>query len=164
MGKKVTQDEIKEWLALKERGYTDRAIGEKFHRDPKTIAKHLRPHLKGRGEGSPPDSELEGLKREKERQELLMELERAREARMKIPERLEELETTVKALGADQDQLREWFQSLPISNLGRKWECSQCGDKKYVTVKVKCSRCGHETAWGHQCPPEKKVKPAFPEY
>lgn len=164
MGRKVTEDEVEEWVALHEKGYAYENIGERVGRDGKTVGKHVREYLKRRGEGTPPDSELEGLKREKERQKLLMELESAREARTKIPERLEELETTVKALGADQDQLREWIQSLPTANLGRKWECSQCGDKKYVTVKVKCSRCGYETAWGHQCPPEKKVKPAFPEY
>ena len=180
MGRKVTEDEIKEWLALKKRGYTNRAIGEKFDRDEKTIGKYLRPYLGKRGEVSPQDSELDTLERQKERYQVLIELDKLREEREGLPKRLEGLEAelkdvkttlealsadqnqlhaTLKKLSVDQDQLRELFQSLPISNLGRNWKCSQCGSSKYVMVKVECSKCGHETTWGYACPKEEKVTP-----
>jgi len=171
MGRKVTEDEVKEWVALHEKGHTYDDIGKRVGRDGKTVGKHVRQYLERRGQGSPQDPELDMLKREKERYQVLMELDRLREEREGLPKRLEgfeaelnDLRTTIKALSADQDLLREWFESLPIMNLGRKWKCSQCDSSEYVAVKVECSRCGYETTWGHQCPPEKKVKPALPEY
>jgi|Deesub1362B_J571_1020462.scaffolds.fasta_scaffold16487_1 ribosomal protein L37AE/L43A len=30
-----------------------------------------------------------------------------------------------------------------------KYVCPQCGQAGYVTVKVKCTKCGYENWWGH---------------
>ena len=169
MGRKVTDDEIEEWLTLKNRNWTDKAIGEKYHRDPKTIGRHLKEYLERPGQGSPQHPELEALKRDIETQELLMKLETAREARMKIPDRLEELEATVKGLGADLEatvkalgedleRLRLRFNKLPIADLKRNWTCSLCGSSDYPVIKVKCSRCEREVWFGFVCPPEKKIQ------
>ena len=166
MGRKVTEEEVREWVALHEKGHTYDDIGEKAGRRGETVGKHVREYLKRKGgQGSPeahPDSELEDLERKKKRLKAWMELETLKQAMMKVPQRLDELQATVEVLGADQDLLRERIESSPIANLGRKWKCRGCGSSKYVMVKVKCNRCGRETEWGHVCPPEEKVYPPLP--
>lgn len=55
MGRKVTEDEVEEWISLHERGYTYEDIAEKYGRHPKTVGEHIRQHRKtvrGRGEGN----------------------------------------------------------------------------------------------------------------
>lgn len=160
MGRKVTQDEVKKWLALKERDYTDRAIGKKFNRDEKTIAKYLRPYLEEKGEGSPPDSELEALKRLKEKYKVLLELEKLKEEYQGLPKRFDQFEVKfgnltmrVNAYGEDLDRVRLQLKSIPIVD----WKCSVCGSS-YTTIYVGCSRCGDKRWWGFVCPPDKKIK------
>ena len=157
---RLTKKKIDQIRALLREGFTQGETAKKLHVGRGTVSKYAEEEPEG-GEVPPPDSELEDLERKKKRLEAWMELETVKQAMMKVPQRLDELQATVEVLGADQDLLREWFKSLPISNLGRKWECSQCGDEKYVTVKVKCSRCGYETEWGRQCPEQKKIHPAL---
>ena len=165
MGRKVTQDEIKKWLALKERDWSDRAIGEKFHRDPKTVAKYLRPYLEpNRVEGSPLDPELAMLKRQKEKYEVLTELDRLREEREGLPKRLEVFEgevnnlgITVKSFGEDLERLRLQFNSVPIANIKKNWKCDGCGSPDYPVVRLKCSRCGSLFWYGFVCKSEKKI-------
>ena len=146
MGRKVTQDEVKEWVSLHKKGYTYGAIGERADRDGKTVGKHVREYLERIGEELPQDSELEALNREKDRQKVLMELERVKEERMKVPQRLDELEATLKALVADQDTILKRFKSLPSWNIGRKWKCTECEASDYVAVRVECTKCGYETS------------------
>ena len=153
---RLTKEKINEIRRLLKEGYTKKEVAEKTGVDRGTVRKYAEEES-SRGKAPPKDPELETLEREKKRLQVWMELETVKQAMMKIPERLDELEATMKVLGADQDLLREWIESSPIANLGRKWSCSQCGSPKYVTVKVKCSRCGYETTWGHQCPPERKL-------
>jgi len=147
MGRKVTQDEVEKWVALKERGYTDTSIAEKFNRNEKTIAKYLRPYLEGkRGQGSPQDaqdSELEMLEMEKKRHQVLMELETVKQAMMKIPERLDKLETTLKAIGEDLESLRLRLNSQPDFS---KLKCPKCGD--YMAVDAMCVSCNHKYCFG----------------
>jgi len=149
--------------ALHQKGHSYEDIGGRPGRDGKTVGKHVREYLERRGKESPPDSEIQSLKALKDRYKVLIELDKIREEHQRVPKRLDDLEATVKALSADQNQLQaaqkklsvhqegllEWFRSLPISNLGTDWVCSRCGSPKYVMVKVECSRCGYETAWGH---------------
>lgn len=157
MGRKVTEDEVKEWVALHEKGYTYEHIGKQYRRNPKTVGEHVREYLlnrqlpKGEEGAGELRAEVDLLTMEKERQEALMELERAKEARMKVPERLDELETTLKAYGEDLESLRLRLNSQPDFS---KWKCSKCGEP-YVVVKVMCSSCSHEVYHG-LWPPQKK--------
>ena len=144
MGRKVTEDEIEQWLALKKRGYTNKAIGEKFGRAEKTIGEHLREYLKRKGEeGSPPDSELEMLKRQEEVERLFTALEEAREARLKVPNRLDDVEKTLKAYEDDVERLRLKLKSQPDFS---KLRCTECGE--YMAVEAVCMSCNHKYWFG----------------
>ena len=164
MGRKVNENEVKEWVALHEKGHTYDDIGKRVGRDGKTVGKHVREYLERRGQGSRPDSELDMLKREKERYQVLMELDRLREEREGLPRRLERFEadlehlkTTLKVYEEELERLRLQVKSIPIANMKGNWECSLCGSPDYPVVSIKCSRCGGLAWYGFVCPLEKKI-------
>ena len=147
MGRKVSEDEVEEWVALREKKYTYEAIGKQYGRNPKTVGEHvreyLRKHPKG-GQGSPlPDSELETLNRENKRLEAWMELQTLKQKMLKVPNRLDDVEKTLKAYGEDVERLRLKLKSQPDLS---KLRCPKCGD--YMVVDVTCVSCNHKYCFG----------------
>lgn len=51
MGRKVTQDEVEEWVTLHNKGYTYKDIGKKYGRHPKTVGESIRKHRMKGGRG-----------------------------------------------------------------------------------------------------------------
>jgi len=151
-------DEVEEWASLRRRGYTFKSIAERYGRNEKTVAQKLREYMQQGGSSSPQNSELEQLKKEREKYKILIELERLKDEWQRLPNRVQSLEETVKNIEEAVLDLMNQFNDLPISNLAQNWTCSVCGSKRYVMVKVRCSCCGHESWWGYRCPEEKRLE------
>jgi len=153
MGRKVSEDEVQEWAALYRKRYTYEVIGKQYGRNPKTVGKYVREYLRKHPkeeEGTPQDSELADLKKEKERYQVLAELDKLRLESQRIPERLEVFEgelsnlgITLKAFGEDLERLRLQLKSQPDFS---KLKCPKCGD--YMAVDVMCVSCNHKYCFG----------------
>ena len=139
---KLTKAKIDEIQRLDREGYTKKEISEKVRVDRGTVAKYI-DEKATRGEVPPKDPELEALKTLTEKEKLLVALEAAREARMKIPERLDKLETTLKAYGEDVERLRLKLKSQPDFS---KLRCPKCGD--YMAVDTICVSCNQKYCFG----------------
>jgi hypothetical protein len=48
-GRKITQDDLEEWISLHNRRYTYKGIAEKYERHPKTVGEHMREHRRAEG-------------------------------------------------------------------------------------------------------------------
>ena len=139
---KLTKAKIDEIQRLDREGYTKKEIAEKVRVDRGTVAKYI-DEKPNRGQGSPPDSELEILNREKKRLEAWIELETVKQKMLKVPNRLDDVETTLKAYGEDVERLRLKLKSQPDFS---KLRCRKCGD--YMAVDVTCVSCNQKWCFG----------------
>jgi len=46
------------------------------------------------------------------------------------------------------EEIKNTLINTPLRNLRERFVCSSCGEKGYVAVKIKCTKCDEESWWG----------------
>jgi len=57
-------------------------------------------------------------------------------------------EDEIKKIKGEIKKIREMVENDPISNLRNEFVCPYCGEKGYVAVSIKCTKCDGENWWG----------------